>query len=296
MLKLKKTSANYLKNYKKGTIINMNYKLLLIALLPFSASAMEKENQANSVKIIPCIPTGLFLNQPEDKKYFGPMVNWEIDIKSALLHKNINKLKQLIALPIARTQIPAVVNNAPSFTPLINYVLLNALCHCEDNECTKFFFNAATEFNICNSNGATPLRIACDYNLSPSIIKLLIEKGSPINTSGAYKNLFPLHLAHSSEIINLLVKAGAKIDSKDEDGYTPLLLNACNYKYAHRDNKHRIYENIVTLISYGADISTTDKYQKKNLTTFLDAETINELLDDAEIEKRNRESEKPTLN
>jgi hypothetical protein len=83
-----------------------------------------------------------------------------------------------------------------------------------------------------DDNGKTLLYVACELE-NYAAVKYLIEKGSDVNTTcSSHKSRTPLlslcyEKEPSLEIVKLLVKNGARINVKDEDGVFPLVA-ACS--------------------------------------------------------------------
>lgn len=83
-----------------------------------------------------------------------------------------------------------------------------------------------------DDNGKTLLYVACELE-NYAAVKYLIEKGSDVNTTcSSHKSRTPLlslcyEKEPSLEIVKLLVKNGARVNVKDEDGVFPLVA-ACS--------------------------------------------------------------------
>jgi ankyrin repeat protein len=93
------------------------------------------------------------------------------------------------------------------------------------------------DVNAKNNEGVTPL-IWAIAKRKPSLAKLLIKNGADVNvaiTNGDLEGSTPLHFAAGEsdsggdlETANELIAAGAKIDTKNKDGQTPLYVAAIN--------------------------------------------------------------------
>jgi ankyrin repeat protein len=99
----------------------------------------------------------------------------------------------------------------------------------------------------------SPLMYALnEYMLNkPKVIRALADYGADMNARNAKDGYAPLHFAarnaHNSEIVDILIKAGAEIDAKDKYGYTPLMLAL---------RKNDAYPDIaIALIKYKADVN-----------------------------------------
>ncbi|CAH2559910.1 ankyrin repeat domain-containing protein [Cardinium endosymbiont of Oedothorax gibbosus] len=80
--------------------------------------------------------------------------------------------------------------------------------------------------NTKDANHHTPLHWACYLNRSSDLIKMLLDAGAEIDAKDKESNT-PLHWAcdwntEGDIIITMLLDAGAKIDAKDGEGKTPL--------------------------------------------------------------------------
>lgn len=105
--------------------------------------------------------------------------------------------------------------------------------------------------------------IACSNSNNSHIIKYLIDKGTNINIHSA--NLYgatPLLLAarlNNSSVVDALIKAGAKIDAKNDDGNT--VLQSANMKWDE--------DVIDLLISSGADVNNINNAGESVLMSFI---------------------------
>lgn len=255
----------------------MKHLLLLLALLPLTAFGMKKEKQ--EIKSI----------QPLALVSEWSNVQWLEKMDAAIENEKVNELKTLLAQPIAKTPIWTHINGNPSSIALINYCLLIwPLWRIKNNNIRQTIFDTADEFNICDSCGATPLYLACHHSNDPKLINFLIKKrcainGCAVSDPSKFGTPAPLHAAQSPEIIDLLINAGANLELKDSDSYTPLLRNAHHFRNEPREEKHLYYKNMVALIAHGADVNAISCWRKNSLKTLLDEDTFNKLLHDAQI-------------
>ena len=131
----------------------------------------------------------------------------------------------------------------------------NILADCSNTETLRIFLNAPfiDVFRKDNS-GRTLLYVACEKN-NYEAAKLLIEKGADVNTTcSSQKSRTPLLMQcymyyPSKSIVELLINNGASVNSKDEDGVSPLIA-AC---YANKTDTV-----IRCLLNNGAN--KTEKY------------------------------------
>ncbi|KAF8248974.1 ankyrin [Wilcoxina mikolae CBS 423.85] len=94
------------------------------------------------------------------------------------------------------------------------------------------------------------------------MIQILLEWGVNINARAGWHKATPLHYAcywtrydipenksDTIPAIRMLLEKGANIETKDSNGYTPLI-DAINWKYV---------KAVETLLEYGADVNTTEQ-------------------------------------
>jgi ankyrin repeat protein len=87
------------------------------------------------------------------------------------------------------------------------------------------------------------------------VIELLINNGADINSNQSYYKEIPLHrlcarIRPRMDVIKLLLERGSKVNVENITGKTPVFY--CNFSFS--------VELLNLLISYGADIKHTDKY------------------------------------
>lgn len=128
--------------------------------------------------------------------------------------------------------------------------------------CSRGFYSIAQLLIESGANvsavspvGYTPLMAAANNQRLPAI-RLLLEKGADINLSDSRERT-ALHWAmgqrslkpdNQKACIHLLIKAGADVNSRDEDGITPLMEAAW----------FGIGEGVQVLLNAGADKSLLD--------------------------------------
>jgi len=81
-----------------------------------------------------------------------------------------------------------------------------------------------TAINDKDLDGKTPLNCATEYNVDPTIIKFLLDKGADVNQPDLF-NETPLHYAVAHEelvTMRMLLQAGALQDFKNDGLQTPL--------------------------------------------------------------------------
>lgn len=90
---------------------------------------------------------------------------------------------------------------------------------------------------------------------SPEIARLLIKSGADVNSKNE-DGIQPLHVAGNPEMVEILLDAGADLNGTDKDGSTPLIVQS-----AEPDSE----EVMETLLLKGADPSRRDRFGKSAL-------------------------------
>lgn len=109
----------------------------------------------------------------------------------------------------------------------------------------------------------TPLHIAALFSSEPTMITLMVDEGADIHARGKMRGMTPLHAAASNgniESVEVLLRLGANIEARDDNGNTPL------HSAAHFSHSHAVVE---VLLRAGADIEARNG---KGLTPLLVAE------------------------
>jgi ankyrin repeat protein len=161
-------------------------------------------------------------------------------------------------------------------TPLHEAILHNDLSP------VQFLIKQGADVNAQNSDGNTPLIMACKVNAPINVIAELIEAGADLNIQNKYGNLaityclnkiqaFRLLLeagtvirdintlllissmkGESSEVLKYLIELGAKVNIKDRDsGMTPLM-------YACQHDR----EKTIHLLAAGARLDYEDEWER----------------------------------
>ena len=122
-----------------------------------------------------------------------------------------------------------------------------------DSETIKHLINHNISVNKINDDRDTPLMWACFAKGNIENVRTLLAHGADINMTGRENNS-ALHFAArdaDSETIKYLINHNISVNIINDDSDTPLMW-ACQAK----DN----IENVRTLLTHGADINLTDKY------------------------------------
>lgn len=88
----------------------------------------------------------------------------------------------------------------------------------------KSLLNSGANPNYLDKVGMSPLHTACEYGNSTSVA-LLIKYGAALNIKSNNMGATPLFLAtmhHKYEIVNVLIKNGADVNSLADENVTPL--------------------------------------------------------------------------
>jgi ankyrin repeat protein len=123
--------------------------------------------------------------------------------------------------------------------------------------------NDRSSINFRNNKSLTPLLVAVS-NLNFDISNLLLKYGADPNISRPSDGNSPLHLAAENGLPwlgEILLDHGAKIDTVNRDGATPLILAV---QWQHRDFA-------TMLIRRGADLAITDREGKTALDYALES-------------------------
>jgi hypothetical protein len=131
------------------------------------------------------------------------------------------------------------------FTPLHSAVMQN------NKEMAELLISAGADVNAANDDGDyfTPLHLASGGEVPKEIVELLIRKGARVDARDVLKAT-PLHYAASSSsvAVAVLLAHGADRNARDRDGRTPL------HHAARRDN----VESVKLLIAAGANVNAQD--------------------------------------
>ena len=131
-----------------------------------------------------------------------------------------------------------------------NNSLYFAAEYCKDKEILQLLIDSGTNINKKNKFDNTPLIYAAQYN-TLEIVSFLISNGAEVNILDSAGDVPLLAAAlenHDPQVITILLKAGADINHKNNDGKTAVLLAA----------EYNNIEVIKTLIEAGADLDEKD--------------------------------------
>ncbi len=91
-------------------------------------------------------------------------------------------------------------------------------------EVVRLLLDAGADLHASNTGGLTALHAAA-YGGHAEVVRLLIARGGAVNESKNFYQMSPLHAAAEeghAEVVALLLDAGANIEAKERNGYTPL--------------------------------------------------------------------------
>ena len=115
-------------------------------------------------------------------------------------------------------------------------------------ELVEYLIAKEANINAKGKLGETPLHVALQHDQN-KIIEYLIEKGADVNSVCWFKKWAPIHAAsmcRSPSNVELLIKNGANIEAKTDEGSTPLLLAS---QIGH-------LEMVKCLVQLGAQVNT----------------------------------------
>jgi len=138
------------------------------------------------------------------------------------------------------------------------HTALTFACDKGNMEIVKYIIDNKADINAINSVGSTPLMTVAangDYKDCVEILKCLIENGADIEVKGVYthrdikyENNALMYAAESGNLqcVNILIKAGANVNSNNFTGLTPLMVAL------RRRNNYAVAKK---LIEKGADVN-----------------------------------------
>jgi ankyrin repeat protein len=97
----------------------------------------------------------------------------------------------------------------------------------------------------------SPLLFALEYTKSAKMVKFILELGADVNKTSGSESKAPLHAAGSVELVKIILKHGANVDTVDRFGRSALqrLLDYSSNSY---------FEMIKVLIKYKAEVNNRD--------------------------------------
>ena len=113
-----------------------------------------------------------------------------------------------------------------------------------------YLIDEGAEVNLEDSSGYTALHYAATFSNNNFALSCLIDSEANVNAL-TNENHTPLMLAcESGNLVNCLLQKGAYVDFQDNDGQTALYLAICS--------ECNCFDNLSSLIRYGADVNTAD--------------------------------------
>ncbi len=120
---------------------------------------------------------------------------------------------------------PEVDENAP-----LNVENLMSIVGHGDVKALKPYLDAKFDFNVRNEDGETPLTLAAAYSDSVEMLQALLKGGAKIDFPDKEGQTALMRGCRHQNMVDFLLKAGADIHAKDEEGWTML------FHAAWRDN------------------------------------------------------------
>lgn len=171
----------------------------------------------------------------------GAVVNTPVNVDNITLHLSVAKGHLALTEHALKHGVGVDLRDMLGRTALH---LTSTYGHSTGVEITKLLLQYGANVNAQTKKGVMPLHSACEAG-DWCIVNVLLEHDAIVNCSS---DMSPLHLASykgHSEVVKLLLKFGANIDTYDLYGMTPL----------HAALLHAKKQVITTLLGYGADIN-----------------------------------------
>lgn len=125
----------------------------------------------------------------------------------------------------------------------------------------KALLEAGADVNAKDNSGRTPLMAAVRFD-NPDIARLLLDKGADVNAKEDRLGWTALTgCGDAAETFGILIRAGADVNARDNDGWTVLLTEA---------GRGHI-ENVKSLIAAGADAAAATSHGKTALMCLIQA-------------------------
>ncbi|CAG0902692.1 unnamed protein product [Cyprideis torosa] len=149
-------------------------------------------------------------------------------------------------------------------------------------ETAELLIRKGAVVNAKDKHGKTPLFVATGSG-HHSVVEVLLAKGADLNIANHF-GTSPLHQARSKETAELLIRNGAVVNAKDEDGETPLFV-------ATEEKLHSVAE---VLLAQEADPNIVDEDGTSPLHQAKSAETAELLIvKGAEVNVKDKRGKTP---
>lgn len=136
--------------------------------------------------------------------------------------------------------------------------ILSTTIHDGDFDVAEFLIKQNADINACNDDGSTPLIQSLIGNKNIKFLRFMIENGADVNMHDKANGSSPLHYAVNIgdvEMLECVCEKARNIDSKNNDGLTPLCLVYSKWLMEKTDIDHKSMFGL--LVTKGADINQT---------------------------------------
>lgn len=193
--------------------------------------------------------------------------------------RSLNYLFQKGNYPNVRIELPQLYGNVV-VTPLMAAIIGRS------DESIRYLIARGADVNAKDSKNRTPLMLAAIYH--PRAVEQLIKAGAnptlqtgagtPLLVAARYQWVYfrsPREISENNNAVQMLLQHGARVDERDEEGRTPLMLVALEKR-----DSIAMTQTAATLTAAGADSKAVDNrglsaldyarnYKRKSLLDYL---------------------------